>query len=466
MLRPTRLLIVVIFGLNHNCVFAQSPPPGDLLTRDTFARGATAETSRSLSQDQSERRLVEAAQQIGNGKFDTGLELLKGFNFDVPDKGIVNVLRAHCYLGRGELRKALNEMLTGPLGSSAETIADAPVIKSRVFFQAKVLPLSYYYAKQALQIQTGNKDAAQAIKFFDKNGGGGFSRVSSVSPKGAPEYQIELWRETKLSGKSAGPSRLQPVVLVLRRGEDFRGALAMESRSEGRGVPPVFELRFYDLEGRPIALTRLRNEAQAEQVLQKYSIELNPRFGKGGFTIMRAELEASTWYELDVAPFAAAWASYAIQNGGIRSKDIQIALQAKSAWNWTYEGRFEAGRIPDPMGGSDKSLYLVVGYSNSSMQRVEELRNTEQAVEVFHFPLLASGAAYLDSYVLTSETLSPSERVYVLKRAGGGDSELIDLFDQRPTYQEVAEKVKNHLDDSTKKAIERARQRPPTDARQ
>jgi hypothetical protein len=503
----TTLLLLVYFGFCAGQVIGQTIPPPDLLSMDASAKTVSGDTPETLSADESRARLSEAIQNIAGGQPDAALQVLSAYKFDVPDGRVINVLRAACYLGKRELRKALDETRAADaIGQSGNLGALNAANKARVFGAANILPLSYDSAAQAQRIQPGEKSAAPILEEFAKKGVGGYSRAGKFLNRVDERCEIELWRGTAaapsagiaqtrcawvpqpvqrgchlfsflhprrapcyvltqvVSGpsqpKSAAPSKLQPSAVTLTRGDTFLGAFALEPIEPAKDKAIAYELTLNDLEGRRLPIKRFESQLPTEKELLQYAGNSNPTVGKGGYTVMRAENEAAVWGELTVTPFAALWAQYAIQNGGTGALSLEKALAQRSLSKWNYEGRFDAGHVPDPKGGPDNVLYTVAGYANAGLPSAEELQKRADFLEIFHFPLLARGReSYKDSYVVISMPLTTGDRGHVLVRMGDGNGEIVHAFPQLPSYQEAAESVREELERGTQEAIESARKR-------
>lgn len=142
----TALLLSIYFGLSVGHGLGQTIPPPDLLTMTALAKTDPGQLPATLSAEESRARVTEAIQGIDAGKYDAALQALSGHSFILPDSRLINVLRASCFLGKGELRKAFDEARAGEIVGREGTLgARIALIKASVFSKpgANVLPLSF-----------------------------------------------------------------------------------------------------------------------------------------------------------------------------------------------------------------------------------------------------------------------------------------------------------------------------------
>ena len=383
---------------------------------------------------------------------------------------------------KGDLRGAYNEA-TEVLQSveGGALYVRAALLRSVIYLRAGVLPLGSSWAQRAVADEPDNVYAQELLKLLEEKKAGNYTFRRSVGLDSYPGYDIDVWRGDTFAAQAR--------VLVFRKDNDFRGALALEpsdpepaedrepAEEPAQREDAVFDLRFYDLEGAPIAVTYYGLKQPAEEELLSFAKDFNPAFGVGCLgchsrepnaardpwfgknpdTILRAELEALDWQRAGVAPYAARWANYALKDSKVVGDRVREPLEKAHRWNWEFIGSEEWA--PPPGGsGFDQSLEIRK-YANKDIQDPEQLKNARGPLEHFHFVLESKSdrRQYLGSFQVTSvEPLPeklPGERIYYLSFLLNGQDRKVKRYDEPnpPTLKSITSDVKNLLEEPQKK---------------
>jgi len=314
-------------------------------------------------------------------------------------------------------------------GESGDVNIEAAILKSLIFIRVGLDPLALRWARWVKEFEPDNPAAASILKAFADVGAGTYTRDTTEHPA-YPAYQIDGWQ--------GSDARRQPLVLVLRKDLDFRGALAFQRLSSEGQNTSGYELKFYDLEARPFLVSYYEDPPGGAE-FKAIDSPYNPQFGRGRYTIMRAELESFYWRREGVTPFAAWWAEYA---GGTKNelvaRHVQGPLEAEHAWSWQEKGTLTLGSKLD-------KRFFVLAFANADLLDAERLKKIDGPLEHYHFAVGSRETGqHLLSLVVTSTEPLPGERLYFLQRRSGGKLREEGMFSglDPPEYRECTPRVK------------------------
>ena len=356
---------------------------------------------------------------------------------DEKDPGNVKeeaaIARSIIDLQAGKLRSAYFSLQGMSENANDKAVrSDAALLNALIFAKANIWPLSRPSTLAVVALDPDNRAAKCLLDMMADRKISLFTKQSSKAHPKHGGIDIDFYR--------GSPSSAQPAVLVFRNGENFHGALALESRAaEDKKI--VYLLNFYDLEGLPLQVAFFGESRPTEETIQAFAEDFNPQFGKGRYTIMRAELEALRAHEMRITPLAARWADYA--GGKMIEESVKKPLQEAQAWNWKHAGVQECGP-------SSSVRFDMVSYLNQDApSNAEDIAKTSGTLEYMHFVIHARNpAVFLGSYSVGSEQLKPGERIYFLKRIVAGQGKVLNTYPSLPALDRVADEIRKCLADS------------------
>jgi hypothetical protein len=288
--------------------------------------------------------------------------------------------------------------------------------------------------KRVQEDEPTNAAAKEFLKLVERENGGNFTLDRTVDHEGFPGYQIDVWH--------GGTGSVEPWVAVLRRGTDFRGAMALERSEPTTGQGTVFDLRYYDFDATPLALTYFGARQPDDSELLRFAQTFNAGTDGGGrYTLLRAELESLHWQRAGVAPFAALWAQYASNGSKMMADRVQTPLQKARQASWEMRGQESWGTSPN-------DGYSVLPFANKETQNPEQLIDVHGTLEHFHIAVLSKrDKQYLGSFQITSSDPFPGERLYQLNFVVHGEDHQVKRYDdlQPPTLTIVLADVRKAL---------------------
>lgn len=388
-----------------------------------------------LGKEESLTRLSRARDLFWQGQLVPASDLLRGLDVTIDwtvaaAPGELEVARGIVALKQGDLRAAYVAARAAFQSAREKKLQlEASLLQSLIFARARVWPISQFWADLA-RVQDAE---CRALKYLEEmmrgEKVGSYTKATAQPHPRDASFVLEVYR-----CKTPAPQR---AVLVIRRGAEFHGALAVEAVPvSDRAL--VYALTFYDLEGAPVQVTDYVAAEPTDAALLAFVADLDPRFGTGRFTIMRAEVEALTSYRLGITPLAAHWAAYA----GTRLTDdnVKRKLQEALAWTWAFRGRDSGGPLAGPR-------HLMLGYVNEDAPSgIRDRFPPTGPIEHYHFAVFTHDTRlYLGSYVVASDEPGPGERLYFLKRLVRGQTHVLDVFPDLPTYEAARAKILEYL---------------------
>ena len=317
--------------------------------------------------------LKEARELIRKGLMKQAGQRLRGdadavlfFEHIAEDPREIDIGRSLLGYLDGDLRRAFDgaQKVHGADQSGGVNV-EAAILKSMIFIRLGLCPVALRWARWVEENEPDNPAAASVLEAFADADAGTYTRRTVEHPNQSG-YQIDVW-------KGSGTCR-QPIVLVLKKDLDFRGALALERSSPGGEGNSGYELRFYDLEASPF-LVGYYEDPPGQAEIEAMAADYNPQFGRGRYTIMRAMLESFYWQREGVAPFAAWWARYAgTADDEQVARHVQGPLEAAHAWSWQEKDTLTLGAE------LDKRL-TVLPFANADFPEAERLNKVDGPLE-------------------------------------------------------------------------------------
>lgn len=450
MIRRCLVFLGLFAGTPCSLVTAQTVPPDTWDRAVPAARPNTAtkpspaprpntapkpDTRRLLTGPESQQRIAEAKKLLREGALADADGKLRGQDFavrldgglDARDVAFVHGLAAY---SDGRLRPAWDQTLVIHRAKrSGDVNVDAALLKSLICLRAGVFAVARQWADWANSNSKDNIAAAGILKLLAETKVENFTLDRTVPHERVRDCKIDVWRGTDTSA--------QPLTLVVRKDDDVRGAFVLESIVTAQGKARVFELRFYDFEGRPLPVTYYGTSKPAEAELLARAQEFNPQPGKDRYSIMRAELEALSWQREGVAPYAVRWAEYALAGSQLVAEQVQKPLRAARNWTWEFRGQDEAGPGPE-------SRLDIRSYANREVADAAQWKDVRGPLEHFHFAVNSkTGAKYLGSFLIATVEPLPGERIYFLYFLFDGARQEVKRYDDLdpPTYEQIKKDV-------------------------
>ena len=427
MFRSWLFLLPACFFTTTNLTFSQTIPP-QLQSQLGTAPDARHLARTMLESEESALRFKETGELFRAGAFSQAVEKLRGEDSTVRFDGEANpqetaVAQALLALADGDLRGAFDKADSVHRAGKREwSNVDAGLVKSLVYVRAKVAPSALYYADWVREVHRDNNGAAGIRQQLAAADLGAFTLVAKSEHPWQPDYRVVLWR-----GSETSP---QPLAATFMGGSRFIGALTVEEVATDDGKPPEFVIVFRDLDGPPITLESLGRGQPSEDALKEFAGQFCPAWESGRFSVLRAEAESLRWRQWGVTPFAAQWATHALDGGSRIAEKLRTDMQQTQVWDWKLEKT------------EKQESWTALTYSNQDAPSSEELPGDGLSLEYACVVVLSSdNHRFLDCCVVRSEQLLSGDRVFGLERRGPGRREVLELYDDLPDLVSVTETV-------------------------
>jgi hypothetical protein len=426
------ILLAGLLWITALTATGQTIPPETRLKPDRAGPAARKE----LRPAESLERLAAARAALRAGDLWSVGQLLQGRDFiidlDSPSASGAHLARALIGFSNGDLTTAHREAVA--IKDFAYR-GDACVLLSLIYARANVWPLSREMLEAARgwdPLRQYDKSEREILKFLDALLVARNVPTCTDEPLYEPgRYPGFRYRLHRAQGAAAGDL----VVTVWRAGTgaDFRAAFALDSRPDP-GSRTTYSISLYDLEGAPLRVAEGLATRPTDEAFLAFARSFDPAFGKGRFTVLRAELEALSAYQQGLTPLAARWAEYA--DTRLVRDQVEQPLRQEHAWKWTLRDAREFGPW-SPSG------FRMLGYVNDEAGAGAELRGP---LEHYHFAVFARNPTlYAGSYAVASDEAIPGERLYFLKRIVRGVSQVVATYPALPTFDNALAEVKQYV---------------------
>lgn len=164
------------------------------------------------------------------------------------------------------------------------------------------------------------------------------------------------------------------------------------------------------------------------------------------------EKQAVRLYQDGATPLAARCVAHRLQEDSSSPlQEIRETLLERWAWAWRFNG--DETIFPNAPQGTETSetdgeenepIYILQAYENLSLP--SSLADVRLPLEHYHFAyFLPDKRLYWGSLTIESEEILGTNRIYILKQITDGKTEVLDIFESLPSFDEAQRIARERL---------------------
>lgn len=401
-----------------------------------------AEQPRVLDSATSVEHIRQARQKFRAGALPEAQELLASkagrVRTDVPlDAREIHVAEALMSLFAGDFPQALRhaEQAQSPAvpacpvcaSQAAETRhaaaddvdIDAALVKAVLFAETKMEGLTKAWAGWAKQADAQVPLAAYLLQALEKRQ----LKYGHLALDGeAPGSHVDFFFERNSNAAI-------PVQMIFTQSGKYAGTMSLVRYRRAADVPSEYRLVFGDMQSPPLTVREFGRRGPSLPILQALARHRFYSLDQAAPSSLRAELEAYTAHQLELAPLASIWLSKT-RSPLVESIRRHLADQELADWELTCTKN--VGEIVHPTDGTMK-VYWIVGFRNESvgLDDLQRLESGESSPELFHFAIFGhEPRGYVASYIVKAVGQEPGVWSYCLVRKAGGGIRYERFYDR------------------------------------